>query len=91
MGKMGPVPSGCRPKWPNAALLVTHLIQPNHTPRALPWTIWGGNAANWKVFTGPNALYLIYLNGRSSLIKDFNSGQAHCESMQTCAITLHER
>ena len=25
LGEMGPVPSGCRPKWPHAALLVAHL------------------------------------------------------------------
>jgi hypothetical protein len=54
VGKMGPVPPGCRPKWPHAALLVTHLDQPNHTPRALPGTIWAGNAATWQVLTGPS-------------------------------------
>ncbi len=53
MGKMGPVPPGCCPKWPHAALLVTHLDQPNHTPRALSGTIWAGNAATWQVLTGP--------------------------------------
>ena len=56
MGKMGPVPPGCRPKWPHAALLVTHLDQPNYTPRALPGVIWAGNAAIWQVLTGPNTL-----------------------------------
>ena len=56
MGKMGPVPPGCRPKWPHAALLVTHLDQPNHTPRALPGTIWAGNAAIWQVLTGPSLI-----------------------------------
>ena len=55
MGKMGPVPPGCRPKWPHAALLVTHLDQPNHTPRALPGAIWAGNAAIWQVLTGPGS------------------------------------
>ena len=47
MGKMGSVPSGCCPKWPHAALLVTHLDLPNYTPRALPGAIWAGNAAIW--------------------------------------------
>jgi len=45
MGKMGPVPSGCRPKWSQTALLVTHLDLPNYAPRALPGTIWDGNEA----------------------------------------------
>ena len=53
MGKMGPVPPGWCPKWPHAALLVTHLELPNHAPRALPGTIWAGNAVTWQVFTGP--------------------------------------
>jgi len=62
VGKMGPVPAGCCPKWPHTALLVTHLDQPNHTPRALPGTIWAGNAATWQVLTGPNmSEYLLIL------------------------------
>ena len=60
MGKMGPVPPGCRPKWPHAALLVTHLDQPNHTPRALPGAIWDGNAAIWQVLTGPKEVPVKY-------------------------------
>ena len=53
MGKMGPVPSGYRPKWPHVALLVTHLGQPNHPPRVLPGTIWADNAVTRQVLTGP--------------------------------------
>jgi hypothetical protein len=56
VGKMGSVPSGCRPKWPHAALLVTHLDLPNYVPRALPGTIWASNAATWQVFAGPNGV-----------------------------------
>jgi len=54
VGKMGPVPSGCRPKWPQTALLVTHMDLPNYASRALPGTIWAGNAAIWQVLTGPS-------------------------------------
>jgi hypothetical protein len=46
MGKMGPVPMGCCPKWLHAALLVIHLDLPNHIPRALPGTILDSNAAS---------------------------------------------
>jgi len=52
-GQNGTRPCGLRPKWPHAVLLVTHLDQPNHAPRALPGTIWAGNAVTWQVFTGP--------------------------------------
>jgi len=44
---MGSVPLGYRPKWSHATLLVTYLELPNHFPRALPGTIWVGNAAIW--------------------------------------------
>ncbi len=53
-GQNGTRPSGLRPKWPHAALLVAHLDQPNHIPRALPGTIWAGNAETWQVLTGPS-------------------------------------
>jgi cell division transport system permease protein len=56
VAKMGPVPSGCRPKWPQTALLVTHLDLPNYAPRALLGAIWAGNAATWQVFTGPSQM-----------------------------------
>ncbi len=52
-GQNGTRPAGLRPKWPHAVLLVTHLNQPNHTPRALPGTIWDSNAVTWQVLTGP--------------------------------------
>ena len=55
MDEMGPVPSGWRPKWPHAALLVAHLERPNHAPRALPGAIRAGNAATWQVLTGPSS------------------------------------
>ncbi len=53
-GRNGTRPSGLRPKWSHAVLLVTHLGQPNYTPRALPGTIWDSNAVTWQVLTGPN-------------------------------------
>ncbi len=52
-GRNGTRPSGLRPKWSHAVLLVTHLGQPNYTPRALPGTIWDSNAVTWQVLTGP--------------------------------------
>ncbi len=52
-GQNGTRPSGLRPKWSHAVLLVTHLDWPNHTPHALPGTIWAGNAAIWQVLAGP--------------------------------------
>jgi hypothetical protein len=54
VGKMGPVPSGCRPKCPQTALLVTHMDLPNYAPHALPGTIWAGNAAIQQAVTDPS-------------------------------------
>jgi len=53
VGKMGPVPSGCCPKWPHTALLVTHLDLPNYVPRVLRGTIWVSNAAICLALAGP--------------------------------------
>src|SRR5690349_5418501 len=37
-------PKGRTPTWRRAALLGTHLEQPNHVPRALPCTTWASVA-----------------------------------------------
>ena len=53
MGKMGPVPPGCGPKWQHAALLVIHLDIPNHNPRALPAVILGQQRSDLVSFSRP--------------------------------------
>ena len=86
-GQNGTRPCGLRPKWPHAALLVTYLDQPNHTPRVLPGTIWAGNAAIWQMLTGPSKL-LLYTIGRNNhvIIQGFcriwagPPGKASCDA-----------
>ncbi len=62
-GQNGTRPSGLRPKCSHAVLLVTHLGQPNHTPRALPGTIWADNAVTWQVLAGPGMVGVVLLDG----------------------------